>query len=227
MRVLIVEDEVKVADALAEGLAEEGFRTTIARDGEDACHRGLTEPWDLVILDLFLPGMLGMEVLRRLRAGGCRARVLILTAQDSVRDRVNGLEAGADDYLPKPFAFEELLARVRALLRRGSDLVPELLRIADLELDPRRRTVVRAGRVLDLTSREFDVLEFLVRRGGEVVTRTALVENVWDEHFDSLSNVIDVTMYHLRVKVDRGFQRPLIHTIRGAGYVVKDVRSVE
>lgn len=222
MRLLLIEDEPKVADALASGLEEEGFRTSISRDGVDGCHRALTEAWDLVVLDLFLPGMNGLEVLRRLRRSGQRTRVLILTAQDSVEDRVRGLEAGADDYLAKPFAFEELLARVRALLRRGRDLEPEVLRLADLELDPRRRRVMRAGRVVELTAREFDVLALLLRHAGEVLTRTQLVERVWDENFDSMSNVVDVTLYHLRTKVDRGFSKPLIQTLRGTGYVIKE-----
>lgn len=222
MRLLVIEDEPKVADALASGLEEEGFRVRVARDGLDGGHRALTEPWDLVVLDLYLPGMDGLEVLRRMRASGNRTRVLILTAQDSVADRVRGLEAGADDYLAKPFAFEELLARVRALLRRGREVEPEVLRLADLELDPRRRRVTRGGREVELTAREFEVLAFLLRHAGEVVSRTRLVEHVWDENFDSLSNVVDVTLYHVRTKVDRGFPEPLIHTVRGAGYVIRE-----
>jgi heavy metal response regulator len=221
MRILIVEDEKKVARFIERGLKEERYTVEVASDGEEGLYRALNHPYDLIVLDVLLPKKDGFQVLRELRAAKCHTRVLMLTARDSVQDRVRGLDSGADDYLVKPFAFAELLARVRVLLRRGTEEGPETLQAADLELNLRTRKVTRTGTPIVLSAREFAVLEYLLRQAGEVVTRTQLAEHVWDENFDSFSNVIDVTVYHLREKVDRGFAAPLIHTVRGSGYVIK------
>lgn len=222
MRILVVEDERKVARFIERGLREEHFTVDLAADGEEGLYRALNFPCDLIVLDVLLPKKDGFQVLAELRAAGCRARVLMLTARAGVPDRVRGLEGGADDYLTKPFAFAEFLARVRALLRRSAADDPVMLRAADLVLDLKTHKVTRAGKPVPLSAREFAVLEHLLRHPGEVVTRTQLAEHVWDENFDSFSNVIDVTVYHLREKVDRDFQPSLIHTVRGAGYVLKE-----
>jgi two-component system, OmpR family, copper resistance phosphate regulon response regulator CusR len=221
VKILIVEDELRLAETVARGLREEGFLVETSTDGRDALHRLRTEPFDLAILDIMLPKCDGWAVLDALRRERRPLRVLMLTARESVEDRVRGLEAGADDYLVKPFAFAELLARVRAVLRRPVAEESLHLRHADLELDYRARTVMRGGQSLALSTKEFAVLAFLLRHPGEVISRTRLAEEVWDENFDSFSNVIDVTLSHLRAKVDRGFNVPLIHTVRGAGYVLK------
>jgi heavy metal response regulator len=224
MRLLIVEDEPKVARFVERGLREEGYAVDVAVNGEAGLDLALVHDHDLVILDVMLPKMDGFEVLEALRAAKRPCKVLMLTARDSVQDRVRGLDGGADDYLVKPFAFAELLARVRALLRRsgGAEAEPVTLRLADLVLDVKARKVTRAGRPVALSAREFAVLEHLLRHQGEVISRTRLSEQVWDQHFDSMTNVIDVTLYHLREKVDRGFSSPLIHTVRGVGYVLKN-----
>lgn len=224
MRLLIVEDEPKVARFVERGLREEGYAVDVAVNGEAGLDLALVHDHDLVILDVMLPKMDGFEVLEALRAARRPCKVLMLTARDSVKDRVRGLDGGADDYLVKPFAFAELLARVRALLRRsgGAEAEPVALSLADLVLDVKTRKVTRAGRPVALSAREFSVLEHLLRHQGEVITRTRLSEQVWDQHFDSMTNVIDVTLYHLREKVDRGFSTPLIHTVRGVGYVLKN-----
>jgi heavy metal response regulator len=221
MRILVVEDERKVARFIERGLKEERFAVDVASDGEEGLFRAQSNDYDLIVLDVLMPKKDGFQVLRELRASRCRARILMLTARDSVEDRVQGLENGADDYLIKPFAFAEFLARVRALLRRGADGSPVSLRAYDLQLDLKSRKVTRAGKPVTLPAKEFAVLEYLLRHPNEVVTRTQLAEHVWDENFDSFSNVIDVTVYHLREKVDRGFQPALIHTVRGVGYVLK------
>jgi two-component system copper resistance phosphate regulon response regulator CusR len=221
VRILLVEDEVRLAETVARGLREEGFIVEVSADGEDALHRLRADPFDLAILDIMLPKQDGWAVLELLRAEHRPVRVLLLTARQTVEDRVRGLEAGADDYLVKPFAFAELLARVRAVLRRPVAEEALRLRYADLELDCRARTARRAGRLLALSPKEFAVLAFLLRHPGEVISRTRLAEEVWDENFDSFSNVIDVTLSHLRAKVDRGFAQPLLHTVRGAGYVLR------
>jgi len=221
MRILVVEDEPKVARFIERGLREENFAVEVARDGDDALHRALGAEFDLVVLDVMLPGRDGFSVLRELRAAGRQPRVLMLTARDGVADRVRGLDGGADDYLTKPFAFAEFLARVRALLRRSEGHDAGLLTLADLSLDTRSRKVWRSGRAINLSAREFAVLEYLLRHTGEVISRTRLAEAVWDENFDSFSNVIDVTVYHLRDKIDRGFDPALIKTVRGAGYVLR------
>lgn len=221
MKILLVEDETRLADAVARGLREEGFVVERSDDGLDGWHRLRHQPYDLVILDVMLPGMEGWKVLERLRAERPDTRVLMLTARHSVEDRVRGLELGADDYLVKPFAFEELLARVRALLRRRLGAESLRLAYADLVLDYRSRTVTREGKPLTLSAKEFAVLAFLMRHPGEVISRTRLAEEVWDENFDSFSNVIEVTVSHLRAKMDRGFTETLLHTVRGAGYVLR------
>ena len=221
MKVLIVEDEQKTGDYLKQGLSEAGFVADLARDGTDGLHLALTGDYDLVVLDVMLPRLDGWQVLREIRQKGKHLPVLFLTARDQVDDRVKGLEFGADDYLVKPFAFSELLARVRALLRRGRTSEPELFRIADLELDLLRRRVTRAGKRIDLTAKEFALLELLLRRQGEVLPRSLIASQVWDMNFDSDTNVIEVAVRRLRAKIDDDFEPKLIRTVRGMGYVLE------
>ena len=222
MKILIVEDEPKTGDYLKQGLAEAGFVADLARNGPDGLHLALSEDYDLVVLDIMLPGLDGWQVLRELRQAGRHAPVLFLTARDQSEDRVKGLERGADDYLVKPFAFSELLARCRTLLRRGKMKEPETLQIADLELDLMRRRVTRAGRRIDLTAKEFALLELLLRRQGEVLPRSLIASQVWDMNFDSDTNVIEVAMRRLRAKIDDDFEPKLIRTVRGMGYVFEN-----
>jgi two-component system, OmpR family, copper resistance phosphate regulon response regulator CusR len=222
MRILIVEDEKKAASFLQRGLQEESFVVDVAFDGDDGLFLAQSHPYDLLVLDVLLPKRDGFQVLQELRRQGNPCRVLMLTARDSLADRVRGLNNGADDYLVKPFAFAEFLARVRALLRRGQEEIPIVWRKADLTVDTRSRRVERGGRKIDLTTKEYAVLECLLRHQDTVVTRTQLAEQVWDMNFDSFSNVIDVTVYHLREKIDRGFAHRLIHTMRGTGYVCRE-----
>lgn len=218
MRILVVEDEPKTGDYLKQGLTEAGFMVDLARDGLDGVHLALTEAYELAVLDVMLPGIEGWQVLQGIRKAGKDMPVLFLTARDSVDDRVKGLELGADDYLVKPFAFSELLARVRTLLRRGSKTKEaDVLRAADLELDLMRRRVTRAGKKIDLTSKEFSLLELLLRRQGEVLPRSLIASQVWDMNFDSDTNVIEVAIRRLRAKVDDSFELKLIHTVRGMG----------
>ncbi len=226
MRILIVEDEPKTGDYLLQGLAEAGFVVDLVRDGADGLHQALTQRYDLTILDVMLPGLDGWSVLAGIRRSGNDLPVLFLTARDQVDDRVKGLELGADDYLVKPFAFSELLARVRTLLRRGSKVATaETLRVADMELDLLRRRVSRAGRRIDLTAKEFALLELLLRRQGEVLPRSLIASQVWDMNFDSDTNVIEVAMRRLRAKIDDGFEPKLIRTVRGMGYVLEQPSS--
>ncbi|GAB4175380.1 MAG: heavy metal response regulator transcription factor [Rhodocyclaceae bacterium] len=217
----MVEDEPKTGEYLRQGLTEAGFVVDLARNGPDGLHLGETGAYDLAILDVMLPGLSGWEVLAGIRKAGGAMPVLFLTARDQVEDRVRGLEAGADDYLVKPFAFAELLARCRGLLRRGKAREPEALRAADLELDLLRRRVTRAGKRIDLTAKEFSLLELLLRRRGEVLPRSLIASQVWDMNFDSDTNVIDVAVRRLRAKVDDGFEPKLIRTVRGMGYVLE------
>ena len=222
MKILIVEDEAKTGDYLRQGLREAGFVVDLARDGLDGLHLALTESYDLAVLDVMLPGIDGWQVLQGIRRTGREFPVLFLTARDEVDDRVHGLELGADDYLVKRFAFTELLARVRALLRRGAKVKEtDSLRAADLELDLLRRRVTRAGRRIDLTAKEFALLELLLRRQGEVLPRSLIASQVWDMNFDSDTNVVDVAVRRLRAKIDDAFEAKLIRTVRGMGYVLE------
>ena len=218
MRLLIVEDEPKTGDYLKKGLAEHGYAVEVARTGTDGLHLALESDFDLILLDVMLPGMSGWQVLAKLRERK-DTPVLFLTARDQVDDRVKGLELGADDYLVKPFAFSELLARVRALLKRGKQAPADTLSLADLEIDPIRRRVIRAGQRMELTAKEYALLLLFLRRQTEVLSRTYIAEQVWDMNFDSDTNVVDVAVRRLRAKVDDPFQQKLIHAVRGVGYV--------
>jgi len=219
MKILVIEDEIKTAKFLKKGLSEAGFVVEVAADGPEGLHLAQEVSFDLVILDVMLPVLDGWQVLARLRETEQKALVLMLTARDAVHERVRGFELGADDYLVKPFAFSELLARVRSLLRRSTLRRQETLCTADLEIDLLRHRATRAGQRLDLTSKEFLLLTLLARRAGEVLSRTLITESVWDMNFDSDTNVVDVNVRRLRSKVDDPFPVKLIHTVRGAGYV--------
>ncbi len=226
VKFLIVEDEPKTGDYLKQGLSEAGFVVDLVRDGLDGLQLGESQDYDLAILDVMLPGLDGWSVLKGLRAAGRDLPVLFLTARDQVEDRVRGLELGADDYLVKPFAFAELLARVRTLLRRGRmPQTPESLRVADLEMDLLRRRVTRSGQRIDLTAKEFALLELFIRRQGEVLPRSLITSQVWDMNFDSDTNVIDVAVRRLRAKIDAGFEPRLIRTVRGMGYVLEAAQA--
>jgi two-component system, OmpR family, copper resistance phosphate regulon response regulator CusR len=224
MRILLVEDEQKLARALQDGLQDDQYRVDLAHTGEEGFYLVETQAFDLVILDVMLPGRSGIEILAAMRQRGIKTPVLMLTAKDTVEDRVLGLDSGADDYLIKPFALSELLARIRALLRRGTPDVTSRLRFADLEIDVVGRVVKRAGQMLDLTAREFDLLEYLVRHQGHVVSREMLTRDVWKEpaRHTPLDNVIDVHVARLRGKVDEQFRAKLVHTVRGVGFVVRE-----
>ena len=221
MRILLIEDEKKTAAFLAKGLREAGYAVDMAGDGQKGIESALATSFDLLIVDVMLPEKDGWTVVAELRGKGIRTPVLFVTARDSVRDRVKGLELGADDYLVKPFAFSELLARIRSVLRRSPTRQAEHLCIDDLEIDTRRHKAVRCGVALNLTSKEFLLLAHLVRSAGEVVSRPQIVEQVWDINFQTDTNVVDVMVRRLRAKVDDPFQTKLIHTVRGVGYVLK------
>ena len=222
MRILIVEDEKKVAGFIKKGLEEETYAVDVACDGEEGLHLGSEGQYDLIILDIMLPKINGLEILSQLRTQGKDIPILLLTAKDAVDDRVTGLNKGADDYLTKPFAFSELLARVRVLLRRGKAEVKTILQIADLTLDLVSHKVNRGGDEIELTGKEYSLLEYFIRNQEKVLTRTMIAEHVWDYNFDTFTNVIDVYINHLRNKIDKGRQEKLLHTLRGVGYIMKE-----
>jgi two-component system OmpR family response regulator len=222
MRVLVVEDNPDMGPYLEQGLREQGFAVDLVTDGNEGFRHAASGVYDLLILDRMLPGRDGLEILRRLRAQEIRTPAIFLTARSAVLDRVEGLDAGADDYLVKPFSFAELLARIRVVLRRGPENAPAVLRVGDLSLDPATHTVERAGQRIELSTKQFALLHYLMRNAGQVVSRTMIQEHVWNYDFDALTNVVDVHINRLRNKVDRGFDRPLIHTLRGVGYVLRE-----
>ncbi|MCW5889188.1 MAG: response regulator transcription factor [bacterium] len=222
MRILVVEDERKVASFLQRGLEAEGYSVEVAHDGDAGLARALSEPFDLLLLDVMLPGRDGMAVLRELRRESRTVPVLLLTARSATEDKVAGLDLGADDYLTKPFDWTELLARVRALLRRGVPGTPLVLVLADLSLDPATRRVTRAGQAIELTPREFALLDFFLRNPGRVLSRAVIAQHVWGISFDTFTNVIDVYVNYLRRKIDDGHAVKLLHTVRGVGYVLRD-----
>jgi heavy metal response regulator len=221
MRILLVEDDSSVSGFIVRGLREERYAVDLATDGELGLAMAETILYDIIILDVMLPKLNGIDVCRRLRAQRQTTPILLLTARDAIADRVTGLDTGADDYLTKPFAFAELLARIRALLRRGSSQPILHMKIADLELDPVSHRVWRAGQDIVLTNKEYSLLEYLMRNTGRVLTRTAITEHVWDIHYESVTNIVDVHIKTLRSKMDRDFSPQLIHTVRGVGYVLK------
>jgi two-component system OmpR family response regulator len=221
MRILVIEDDLEAAELVCRGLEEQGYQPEHVADGQAGLLRAMEQGWDLIIADRMLPSINGLEIIQSLRAKGRDTPILILSALGNVDDRVKGLKAGGDDYLTKPFAFDELLARIEALARRGQRSQDRMrLQVADLELDLVARRVQRAGREIPLTSREFELLAYLMRNAGHVVTRTMLLENVWQLHFDPQTNVIDVHMSRIRQSIDKGFDHPLIKTVRGAGYML-------
>ena len=222
MHILVVEDEKKVASFVRRGLEAEHYEVDVVYDGETGLSRALTSEYDLVILDVMLPGRNGLDVVRELRARGRSVPILLLTARAGLSDKVSGLDLGADDYLTKPFAFGELLARIRALLRRGAPAAPPVLSVADLTLDPATHSVTRAGQTIDLSPREYALLEFFMRNRGRVLSRTLIAQHVWGIDFDTFTNVIDVYVNYLRRKIDAGFEPKLLHTVRGVGYVLKE-----
>ena len=223
MRVLLVEDDERIAGFVSKGLRESSYAVDVVTDGNKALYQILLYQYDVIILDVMLPGTDGFNVCRDVRKSGNQTPILMLTARDAVEDKITGLDTGADDYITKPFAFEELLARLRALLRRQSKLRPSSIVVADLEIDMSARRVHRGGSEIPLTAKEYALLEYLARERGKVIGRTEISEHVWDETFDPFSNLIEVYIRRLRVKIDEGYERQLIHTRRGAGYVLDDV----
>ena len=221
MRILLVEDEKKLASFIRRGLKEKSYAVDVAYDGNEGLFLAEVNQYDLIILDIMLPNKDGISICRELRKKKKDVAILLLTARDDVEDKITGLDSGADDYLTKPFAFGELLARARALMRRKDNVKTTKLKVADLELDQLTRTVTRAGKVIELTGTEYALLEYLMLNAGQVVTRTMISEHVWGDDFDTFSNVINVYINYLRKKIDSGFEKKLIHSIRGAGYMVK------
>ena len=223
MRILLVEDDQKIASFIIKGLRAEGFAVDHAVDGQDGLHLALTEPYDAAIIDIMLPKMNGLKLIENMRREKINTPVIVLSAKGEVDDRVKGLQIGADDYLTKPFAFSELLARLQALIRRSSDISePTKLTAADLTMNLITREVLRAGKKIDLQPLEFSLLEYLLRNSGRVVSKTMIMEHVWDYYFDPQTNVVESRIYKLREKIDKGFPTRLIHTVRGAGYVLKE-----
>lgn len=223
MRILLVEDDSKIASFIVRGFKAEGFAVDHAADGEDGLHLALTEPYDAAIIDLMLPKLDGLSLIEQVRREKIKTPVIILSARGSVDDRVKGLQTGGDDYLTKPFAFSELLARVQALIRRSSDVSePTKLEVADVTINLITREVVRAGKAIELQPLEFSLLEYLMRNAGRVVSKTMIMEHVWDYYFDPQTNVVESRIYKLREKIDKDFSNKLIHTMRGVGYVLKD-----
>jgi two-component system copper resistance phosphate regulon response regulator CusR len=222
VRILLVEDEPSAAKMLSKGLREQSYAVDVAANGEDALYYSSINEYDLILLDVMLPGKDGFDVCRELRSSGMSVPVLMLTARDIIEDRIEGLDSGADDYLTKPYDFRELLARARALLRRGNELRPEIIKLSDLEIDTRARTVRRAGRPITLTAKEYALLEYFARHSNIVVTRSDIAEHVWDENFDSFSNLIEVYVQRLRRKIDDNHAVKLLHTRRGEGYIFSD-----
>ena len=227
MRILLVEDDIDLAQFIRKGLKEERYAVDVAADGDAALDLAMHNPYALFILDIMLPKLDGLALCRSLRANGKVSPVLLLTARNTVQDKVSGFESGADDYLTKPFAYAELLARVRALLRRGVSHQPVRLKAADLELDPAARRVWRDGKEIVLTNKEYALLEFLLRNKNRVLTRTAIIDHVWDISYDPLTNIVDAHIRALRAKVDRGFSPELIMTVRGAGYMLEDPEAMQ
>ena len=222
MRILVVEDERKVAEFVARGLRDQRFAVDVSHDGQSGWEMARTGSYDLIILDLMLPGLAGLEVLQRLRRQDPRTPVLVLTARAETDEKVKHFEAGADDYLTKPFAFDELLVRVKALLRRGSPDRANVVRVGDLEIDRQRQQARRAGKRMELTPKEYSLLEYLAANAGRVMSRTMIIEHVWDESFQGLTNIVDVYVRHLRSKVDDPNPKKLIRTVRGVGYTISD-----
>jgi len=222
MRLLVVEDEKKVSSFIRKGLMEEGYAVDVAFDGQTGLQMAMDKVHDLIVLDIHLPGMDGMSVLHELRKGRVSTPVLLLTVRANIEDKVLGLDAGADDYLTKPFAFQELVARIRALLRRKTEAELPVLQFADLTLDPARRVVLRGVKKIDLTAKEYALLYYFMRNPGLVLTRTMISDHVWDYNFDSMTNIIDVYVNYLRRKIDSDREHKLIHTVRGVGYVLKE-----
>ncbi|MEQ8189295.1 MAG: response regulator transcription factor [Candidatus Eremiobacterota bacterium] len=222
MRVLLIEDEKKVARFISKGLTEESYAVDVAYDGEEGLFLAEVNDYDLIILDIMLPKKDGFEVLKTLRNKGVATPVIMLTARDEIESKVHGLDLGADDYMTKPFAFSELMARIRAIMRRKQEKADNRLQLGDLVIDAVTRTVTRGNKPVELTNKEYALLEYFIRNPGRVLSRTMIAEHVWDYQFDPMTNVIDVYVNYLRQKIDRGFEKKLIHTIRGVGYVIRE-----
>jgi two-component system copper resistance phosphate regulon response regulator CusR len=226
MKILIAEDDRRVASFLKKGLKEEQYVVDVCYDGEEALFQAQVNEYDLIILDVMLPGKNGLAVCKEIRKEGCLTPILMLTARDQLEDKVKGLQEGADDYLTKPFAFEELLARIKALLRRTQDYKTKLLAVGDLQMDPVSRKVTRADKNITLTAKEYALLEYLIRNKGRVITQSMIIEHVWDMSFEGLSNVVNVYINHLREKVDKGFSQKYIQTVRGVGYKIDESEDI-